>query len=474
MPTGRAGAEEGLPLPGLETDIQIPAPVRELMATLWAAGHGAYVVGGSLRDALLEREPADWDLATDARPDELLATFPNALYENRFGTVTVRHLGRDYQITTFRSDIDYTDHRRPARVQFGDSIEVDLARRDFTVNAMAWGSDAGPGARGGAPEELVDPHGGLLDLRGRLLRAVGDADARFREDALRMLRAIRLAAALDFGIEPTTFAGIRRSSGLAAHLSGERVGAELDKLLAVPNPSDGLRLLGTSGLLAVLFPELATERGVPQNKVPGEDLWDHTLRAVDAVPAERTRVRLAALLHDVGKPPTAADGHFYQHEVVGAEMAEDILRRLRTPRETAERVVRLVRLHMFQYEAGWTDTAVRRFIRKVSAATMDDLLSLRAADNVGSGLAPDAGGLAELRARVAAELQADVVLDRSRLAVRGDDLIAELGLRPGPKLGRLIDALVERVIAEPALNQRSRLVELARELLATEPGAPQR
>jgi len=180
------------------------------------------------------------------------------------------------------------------------------------------------------------------------------------------------------------------------------------------------------------------------------------------------------LLHDVGKPPTAADGHFYQHEVVGAEMAEDILRRLRTPRETADRVVRLVRLHMFQYEAGWTDTAVRRFIRKVSAATLDDLLTLRAADNVGSGLPPDAGGLAELRARVAAELQADVVLDRSRLAVRGDDLIAELGLRPGPELGRLIDALVERVIAEPALNERPRLVELARELLATEPGATRR
>jgi len=444
-----------------EPRLTIPEPVRELMDALWSAGHSAYLVGGSLRDDLLQREPADWDLATDARPQQIQAIFPDALYENRFGTVTVQRNGRAYEVTTFRTDIEYADFRRPTRVEFGDSIERDLARRDFTVNALAWGAEATDGG-GFAHAAFVDPHGGLADLRSRTLRAVGDPEERFREDSLRMIRAVRLAAVLEFRIEDETLAAIRRSSGLAAHLSGERVAAELDKLLHAPRPSTGLRLMGSSGLLAVAFPELASQRGVPQNKIEGEDLWDHTLRTVDAAPADRPVVRLAALLHDVGKPPTEADGHFYQHEVVGAEVAEDVLRRLRTPRAVADRVVRLVRQHMFRYEPEWSDTAVRRFIAKVGLAGIDDLLALREADNVGSGLSRDAGDLPELRSRIGMETQAGLVIDRTNLAVDGDDLMRELGLPPGPDLGRLIDRLVERVIADPTLNSRDALLDIAR------------
>ncbi len=240
--------------------------------------------------------------------------------------------------------------------------------------------------------------------------------------------------------------------------------AELEKLLAAPRPSVGLRLLAETGLLAVLLPELEVQRGIAQNKIAGEDLFDHTARSVDAAPANRPVVRLATLLHDIGKPPTLHDGPFRGHEVVGAEMAGRLLERLRMPRASSERVVGLVRNHMFMYEPRWGDAGVRRFIQRVGIDAIDDLFALRRADNVGSGLPPDAG-LAELQQRVDAELATSVVLDRSRLAVRGDDLIAELGVPQGPRLGRILDELLERVIAEPKLNDRATLLLLAASML---------
>jgi tRNA nucleotidyltransferase (CCA-adding enzyme) len=446
----------------------IPPPVVELLEGLWRAGHAGYVVGGSLRDALLGRPAADWDLATDARPERTVEIFPGAVYENRFGTVAVRRDAEIYQITTFRSDHDYADFRRPHRIEFGDSIEVDLARRDFTVNAMAWGAPA-PGA-GARPEaRLVDPYGGRADVAARLLRAVGDPVKRLEEDALRIVRAVRLAATLELAIDPALRAAIETRAELVRHLSGERIAAELDKMLAMPRPSGGLRLLAETGVLLHVAPELAAQRGVSQNKVAGEDLWDHTLRTVDAVPASRPVVRLAALLHDLGKPATAADGHFYGHDRVGAELAATFLERLRYPRAVADRIVALVRHHMFTYDDGWSDTAVRRFIRKIGRPALDELFELRAADNVGSGVPSDAAGLTDLRRRVAEQLAADVALDRADLVVDGDDLIAELGLRPGPTIGRVLDELVERVIADPALNDRPTLLLLARSLVEVEP-----
>ena len=455
--------------------MDIPPSVDALLTRLWAHGHAAYVVGGSLRDTLLGRTPADWDLATDARPDRLLAIFPGSVYENRFGTVAVREADDVHEITTFRIDHEYADFRRPHHVEFGDRIEDDLARRDFTVNAMAWGAVPPAPVDGGSllprpSPGLIDPFGGAADVAAKTLRAVGDPATRFEEDALRMVRAVRLAATLEFGIEPGTLGALRDRAELARHLSGERLAMELEKLLAAPRPSDGLRLLAETGLLAVVSPDLAGQRGVPQNKVAGEDLWDHTLRTVDAASPARPVVRLAALVHDIGKPATLDDGPFRGHEVVGATLAATLLERLRMPKAVSDRVVHLVRLHMFAYEPDWGDAGVRRFIRRVGRAELEDLFALRAADSVGSGLAADAGGLDELRARVHEQLAASAVLDRGGLAIDGDDLMRDLGLPQGPTLGRVLDRLLERVIADPAVNDRPTLLLLAEELLADEAG----
>ena len=490
-------------------DDPIPAAVRTIAGTLWNAGHEAYLVGGCVRDLLRGVEPADWDLTTDARPERIVDLFPGARYENRFGTVAIDEAGETYEVTTYRHDGPYTDHRRPDAVVFGERLDDDLARRDFTVNAMALavgadagagaGADAGAGAGAdagaeagadtgagagadagaGAGTELAgeqgairDPFGGRADLAAGILRAVGDPASRFREDALRMLRAVRFAATLGLAVEERTLAAIADNASLAGSLSGERVLAELLTLLAAPVPSIGLRLARETGLLAAIAPELARQRGIPQGKVPGEDLWDHTCRTVDAAPRpspdEPPLLRLAALLHDIGKPATFADGHFMGHDTVGAALAEAWLTELHAPRFLAGDTVNLVRHHMFVYEPGWTDAAVRRFIRRCGASAIDDLLDLRAADNIGSGLARDVDGLESLRARCHEQLEARVALDLSGLAISGDDLMTSLDMPPGPSIGALLDRLLEIVVADPMLNDRSRLLTLARELI--EPG----
>ncbi len=453
---------------------RVPADARDLITTLRGDGHDAFVVGGSVRDVLAGREPLDWDLTTDADPDRLRDLFPGARYDNRFGTVVVTRGGVEYEITTYRTERDYDDHRRPSRVAFGATLDEDLARRDFTVNAMAFGWAAADADD--APARLVDPHGGRADLDARVLRAVGDPDARFGEDALRMLRAVRLAADPGFSIDPATLAAIERHAPEAARLSGARVGAELGRLLVAPIPSVGLRPMRETGLLAATIPELAAQRGIPQAKIPGDDLWDHSLRTVDAAAAMRppaspedeaardARLALvtAALLHDVGKPETFTDGHFHRHEATGAAIADAILGRLAVARGVRERVVRLVRHHMFSYEPAWSDAAVRRFIQRTGADLLDDLLDLRVADDIGSGLPVDGPMTAELRRRCRQQLDAQVPLRREDLAVDGNDVARALGIPPGPRLGRILDRLTERVVDDPGLNDRDGLLALAR------------
>ncbi len=460
----------------------IPAGVRSIANTLREAGHEAHLVGGCVRDLLRGVEPADWDLATDARPERLVALFPGALYENRFGTVEIDVDGETFEVTTYRHDGPYADHRRPDGVIFGDHLDDDLARRDFTVNAMALDVGGVPGSvadeapwlgpTGVDPAAIHDPFGGRADLAAGILRAVGDPATRFREDSLRMLRAVRFAATLGFTIEPLSLAAIASNAPLAASLSGERVLAELLTLLAAPAPSVGLRLAQETGLLAAIAPELARQPGIPQAKVPSEDLWDHTCRTVDAVaqpsPDEPPLLRLAALLHDVGKPATFADGHFVGHDTVGATLAETWLTEVHAPRFLTSDTANLVRHHMFAYDPSWTDAAVRRFIRRCGASAIEDLLDLRAADNVGSGLPPDAGDLESLRERCREQLSARVTLDLSGLALNGDDLMSALDMPPGPALGVLLDRLLEMVVVDPMLNDRSRLLTVARELSAAD------
>jgi poly(A) polymerase/tRNA nucleotidyltransferase (CCA-adding enzyme) len=441
--------------------ILLPEPVRHVLATLAAGGADAVLVGGCVRDLVRGEQPKDWDVATSLPPEEVAARFPGATWANPFGTVTVRGDGDepDVEVTTFRLEGAYRDRRRPEAVSWGSSLSEDLARRDFTINAMAWRPEDLATGDG----RLADPHGGARDMAAGLLRAVGDPDERLAEDALRLVRAVRFAARFGLRIEPATEAALRRHASAAATLSGERI---RDELLAILRggapPSRAMTMLEELGLLPVLLPELAALRGVPQAKALPGDALDHSLRTADALPADDPTLRLAGLLHDLGKASTLADGHFIGHEVEGARLADELLRRLRLPRDHARHIVRLIRHHMFAYSPDWTDAAVRRFIRRVGTDLLPDLFALRHADNAASGARePAVGGLAELRQRIAAAVAADP-LQQGDLVLDGHDLQRELDLAPGPEVGRLLSRLLEAVLDDPSLNRRERLLELAR------------
>jgi len=455
---------EALTLPDL------PAPVSAVLERLIDGGREAALVGGSVRDLLRGVRPLDWDVATSAIPETVVALFPGATWENRFGTVTVR-LGPGrlaIQVTTYRVEGSYRDRRRPDEVRWGSSLLEDLARRDFTINAAAWVPD--DLARGEG--RLIDPYRGRRDLERRVLRAVGDPDERLAEDALRLIRAVRFAARFDLAFDPATEAAIRTNARAAADLSGERVRDELLRILgahdSVRPPSAALLAMEELGLLPVVLPELAALRGVPQAKAIDGDALDHSLRTGDALAPDDPLLRLIGLLHDVGKASTLTDGHFYGHETVGARMVEAILRRLHFPKEQVARGHHLVRQHMFAYSSEWTDGAVRRFVRRVGAAALPELFELRRADDVASGVTePQVGGLDELRRRIGVEL-ATHPLSASQLAVHGDDLVAELGLEPGPIVGRLLHRLLEAVLDDPSQNERATLLRLARGWAAEE------
>ena len=440
--------------------IQVPADVERVVARLVAAGHEAYVVGGCVRDALRGVDPHDWDIATSATPDEIQKVFRHSLYLNRFGTVVVRQGDHEIEVTTYRVEADYADHRHPTSVAFTDSLHEDLSRRDFTMNAMAWR----PGVEG-KPGELVDPFGGQRDLEARVVRAVGEPRERFAEDALRMLRAVRFATRLGFVIDPRTADAVRDSAALARDLSGERIQQELTKMLAAPKPSEAFRLLSDLGLLEVICPELEIAKETPQDKAVAQNVFEHSLATLDATPADDLVLRLAGLFHDVGKPATFADGHFHQHEFVGEATARDILRGWRFDKETVTRVTHLIRNHMFWYQNEWTPSAVRRFIRKVGLENIPALFALRKADNIGSGArSPRMYALEALWERVQEEIRAASAFSLKDLLIDGNDVMKELGIPPSPEVGRILNELFERVTDDPKLNTREKLLELAREI----------
>jgi tRNA nucleotidyltransferase/poly(A) polymerase len=451
-----ADAGEVVDLPGL------PEPVRSSLRTLAAAGHEVALVGGSVRDLVGgHAAPDNWDVATSARPEQVAALFRQATWTNRFGTVTLAGPA-PVEVTSYRTEGGYSDRRRPDEIRFGASLTEDLARRDFTINAVAWV----PTDLDGMTGRVVDPFGGRADLADRRLRTVGDPRERFAEDALRLVRAARFAGRLDLEIDLATRAAIRELAPTVASVSAERLRDELQRILAAPIPSRALLIMESLGLLAVLLPEVAALRGVPQDKILPGDAFEHTLAAVDAVPTgAEGSVRMAALLHDIGKATTLADGHFIGHERVGAELAAAALLRLRMPGWQSAEITHAVRHHMYDYSAGWTDAAVRRFVRRLEPIGTSLLFALRRADNAASGVgAAGEANQAELERRIGIEIErAPDLLLGNRLAIDGHDLQRELGMRPGPDIGAVLDRLTERVLDDPDLNERGTLLRLARE-----------
>lgn len=443
----------------------VPEAPRAVCRVLHEAGKEAYVVGGCVRDVILGRAVSDWDVATSAFPDEVQRLFKKTIPTGiQHGTVTVLWKGEPIEVTTFRGEGAYSDARRPDYVTFGVSLEEDLSRRDFTVNAMAFDP---------VGERLADPFGGQADLAARRIRAVGDPAARFREDGLRVMRAVRFVATLGFALDPATEAAIPGALPALGRVSQERVRDELLKLLGAPKPSLALEVAERTGIIGVILPELAEGVGVTQNKHHRYDVWTHTLATVEATPGDPIR-RLGALLHDVAKPRTAApraddpeEKTFYRHESVGAELADAICRRLRLSNKERERVVGVVAHHMFWYTPEWSDGTVRRFINRVGVELLPDLFAVREGDVVGRGRGEDPESeLGELRRRterVLAEAQALTVGD---LAVRGPDVMRVLGEKPGPIVGEVLRALLERVIEDPSLNERERLLGMVPEVVA--------
>ncbi len=437
----------------------IPPPVLELCRRLRDAGHRAWIVGGCLRDLLAERPVSDWDVCTSALPEQVQRTFKRVIPTGiEHGTVTVLLGGVHYEVTTLRGEGAYTDGRRPDSVHFVDDIEHDLARRDFTVNAIAYDP---------LDDQLVDPFGGRADMARRLLRAVGNPFERFSEDGLRVLRAARFVATLEFDLDEATAAAIPLTLDTFRRVSPERVRDEWIKAMKAKRPSRAFRVMAQTGILGVTSPELATQVGCTQNKWHSFDVWEHSLETLDALEGDPV-LRVAGLLHDLGKPKTRAfsdktqDFTFYNHETVGADLADRWLRAYRFSNEERERVVHLIRSHLVCYSDEWSDAGVRRFVRRVGKDRLGDLLRLARADALGKGRPVDAelDGLARLQTRIDGVLAAGSALSTRDLAVNGQDVMQRLAIKPSRRIGEVLELLLERVLEAPALNDRDTLLAL--------------
>lgn len=438
----------------------------------------AFLVGGCVRDILLKKNPVDWDITTNAQPEEILKIFPDGKYENDFGTVMlpIKYLLKNYteemgnsgvvEITTYRIESQYSDKRHPDKIKFAKTLEEDLARRDFTINALALK------IKSENDFEIIDLFNGQKDLQNKIIRAVGDANDRFNEDALRMMRAIRFAVKLNFAIEEKTFAAIKKNSANLKYISPERIRDELEKIILSDKPAEGVEMLRAAGLLQYIIPEIEIGFDVTQSHHhyygPYNTVYKHLLASLEKCPSTKLEVRLASLLHDIGKPETkrgeGENATFYAHEYAGAKIAKQILERLRFPRTVIDKTVLLVKNHMFYYNTDEVGEAgVRRVIRKVGLENINDLIDVRIADRLGSGV-PKAVPYKLRHFKFMVEKVSHDAISVKQLKLNGNDLMKDLQITPGPKIGAILDVLLARVIDEPKLNTKKDLLVLAKDL----------
>ena len=448
----------------------VPSPVHEVATLLREKGFEAYLVGGCVRDLIIGRKPKDWDITTNATPEDIQRIFPDSYYTNEFGTVGVLRETEDetlkiIEVTPYRTESGYTDKRRPDKVEFGQSLEEDLARRDFTVNAIAYDESKG---------QVVDPYKGHDDLRSKVLRTVGNPLERFEEDGLRLMRAVRLVAELGFALDSETAAAIQDKAANLSHISKERIRDEFIRILESPQPMMALVLAQKLGILPYIAPDLMRGIGIEQNQAHSYDVFEHNLRAMQhaADKGWQTDIRLAALFHDISKPETRRrsseknDWTFHGHEVVGSRVAAKALQDLRFSRETIDKVTKLVRWHMFFSDPDQiTLSAVRRMIRNVGEENMQDLLNLRICDRIGTGRPKEQPfRFRKYKAMVDEALRDPISV--TMLKIDGNTLMERFHVKAGPTIGFLLNALLEEVLEDPKRNTEDYLNTRVEALLA--------
>jgi putative nucleotidyltransferase with HDIG domain len=450
---------------------KITSEIKNIYHQLEKAGFEVYLVGGCVRNLLMGISVTDWDMTTNATPTQIQEVFPDSFYDNDFGTVGVKYPvqsddHKDYaEITTFRTESSYSDYRHPGEVIWGKTLDEDVSRRDFTVNALAL-KILNDGSC-----EIIDKVNGQEDLKNKLIRAVGNPDERFKEDALRLMRAVRFCAQLNFEIEEKTFTAIKNDSHLIEHVSHERIHDELIKILATDNAYKGIVILDEIGILDIIFPELLKGKGVSQAR-PGRhhttDVFTHNLLSLKECPSKDPLVKFSALLHDVGKPYVATndkDGFviFYNHEVVGAKVAREIAERLRFSNKDKDKIYTLIRWHMFTVDEHITDSAVRRFIRRVGLENVKDMIDLRIGDRLGGGTqTAESWRLKKFKERL--EEQLNPPFSINDMAIDGNDIMAELNIRPGRKVGDILQILFLEVDEDLSKNNKDYLISRLHEI----------
>jgi tRNA nucleotidyltransferase (CCA-adding enzyme) len=464
--------------------VGIPKEVLDVTHTLHEAGFEAYLVGGCVRDMVLSREPEDWDVATNALPEEMLTLFEHSFYENDFGTVGVvfedakdeRH--KTIEVTTYRHEGVYSDKRRPDKVSFTKNLEEDLKRRDFTINAIAFLPDF----TSQKPEDVsrgtfVDPFHGKLDLEKKTVRAVGDPNERFSEDALRIMRAVRIATVLNFSIDSETQSAIALHTKELGHIAQERIRDEFIKLIDSDHPMTGMFLMERLGLLNEVLPEFEPTLTMEQNQAHAFTVWEHLLRSLQYTADKKLalHVKLSALFHDIGKgytrerSPKRDDWSFYGHEVVGARITKSILERLKFDRDTVSRVTKLVRWHMFFTDTDQiTHSAVRRMIRNVGPDNVGDLLKLRRADRIGTGRPKESPYRLRKYESMIEEVMRDPI-SVGMLKIKGNDIMTVTKSEAGAHIGKILYALLDEVLDDPLKNESEYLTQRAVELYSLDP-----